>query len=162
MARLCDRKNKISIVREYTNNDTTWYLLENDGRACFSRDKTTDPATLPYIEYTDPLLQHLYHCVITSDNDMWFVDTNPWNDYGIIQEEFENRIDAMIDKYSLEDVITKNEDDALYTFYGDLQRTKKNFTEEMQKEDHEKVAALIAKAGELAKAKKPIIKFEDK
>lgn len=47
-------------------------------------------------------------------------------------------------------------------FYGDLQRTKKNFTEEMQKEDHEKVAALIAKAGELAKAKKPIIKFEDK
>ncbi|MBQ7202305.1 glycosyltransferase family 8 protein [Candidatus Saccharibacteria bacterium] len=47
-------------------------------------------------------------------------------------------------------------------FYGDLMRTKKGFTEEMQKKDHEKVAALITKAGELAKVKKPIIKFEDK
>lgn len=116
------RENKISIVREYTSYDNiTWYLLENNGRACFSRDKTTDPATLPYIEYTDPVLQDMYHCLITSDNDMWFVDTDPWNEFGITQEEFENRIDAMVDKYSLEDVITKNEDEALYTCYGDLQ-----------------------------------------
>ena len=47
-------------------------------------------------------------------------------------------------------------------FYGDLQRTRQGFTEEMQQKDHEKVGALIAKAGELAKVKKPIIKFVDK
>ena len=47
-------------------------------------------------------------------------------------------------------------------FYGDLQRTRQRFTEEMQKKDHEKVAALIEKAGKLSKVKKPIIKFEDK
>ncbi len=47
-------------------------------------------------------------------------------------------------------------------FYGDLWRTRQGFTDEMRKKDHEKVGALIAKAGELAKAKEPIIKFEDK
>lgn len=47
-------------------------------------------------------------------------------------------------------------------FYGDLQRTRQGFTDEMREKDHEKVGALIAKAGELAKVKKPIIKFKDK
>jgi len=107
------KENKISVVREYINNDTTWYLLENNGRACFSRDKTTDPATLPHIEYTDPLFQDIFNCFLTSDNNTWFVDTDTW-------EEYENRIDFTIDKYGLEDVITKNEDEALYTCYGDL------------------------------------------
>ena len=45
-------------------------------------------------------------------------------------------------------------------FTGDLKRQQVAFDEQKQKEDHEKVAALIKKAGELSKMKQPI--FKDK
>ena len=44
-------------------------------------------------------------------------------------------------------------------FLGDLKRQQAAFNEEKQKADHDKVAALIKKAGELAKTKEPIIKL---
>ena len=47
-------------------------------------------------------------------------------------------------------------------FSGDLRRQQQSFNVEKQKEDHEKVGALIAKAGELAKVKKPLIKLVEK
>ena len=47
-------------------------------------------------------------------------------------------------------------------FYGDLWRTRQAFTDEMREKEHEKVGALIKKAGYLAESKEPIIKFEDK
>ena len=47
-------------------------------------------------------------------------------------------------------------------FYGDLKRQQEGFDAEKQKEDHEKIEALIRKAATLAKAKEPIIKFEEK
>ena len=43
-------------------------------------------------------------------------------------------------------------------FYGELKRQQESFDDKKQKADHEKVGALIKKAGRLAKAKKPIIK----
>ena len=43
-------------------------------------------------------------------------------------------------------------------FYGDLKRQQEAFDEEKQKEDHEKVAALIKKAGKLSQVKSPLIK----
>ena len=43
-------------------------------------------------------------------------------------------------------------------FTGDLRRQQQGFDAKKQKEDHEKVAALIKKAGELAKVKEPLIK----
>ena len=45
-------------------------------------------------------------------------------------------------------------------FYGDLKRQQEGFDAEKQKEDHEKIEALIKKAATLAKAKEPIIGFE--
>lgn len=42
-------------------------------------------------------------------------------------------------------------------FYGDLKRQQEAFDEKKQKADHEKVAALIAKAKRLSKTKKPLI-----
>ncbi|MBQ3474109.1 glycosyltransferase family 8 protein [Candidatus Saccharibacteria bacterium] len=44
-------------------------------------------------------------------------------------------------------------------FYGDLKRQQTNFDAEKQKADHEKVEALIKKAGRLSKAKEPLIKL---
>ena len=45
-------------------------------------------------------------------------------------------------------------------FYGDLKRQQASFDKKKQKADHDKVNALIKKAGKLAKTKEPIIKFE--
>ena len=42
-------------------------------------------------------------------------------------------------------------------FYGELKRQQEAFNEKKQKEDHEKVEALIKKAGRLAKTKEPLI-----
>ncbi len=44
-------------------------------------------------------------------------------------------------------------------FYGDLKRQKEGFSEDKKKQDQEQVAALIKKAGKLAKVKKPL--FEE-
>ncbi len=44
-------------------------------------------------------------------------------------------------------------------FLGDLKRQQAGFDAEKQKADHEKVEALIRKAGRLAKVKKPVIKL---
>lgn len=43
-------------------------------------------------------------------------------------------------------------------FLGDLRRQQANFNKDKQKADHEKVDALIKKAGRLAKVEKPLIK----
>ena len=45
-------------------------------------------------------------------------------------------------------------------FLGDLKRQQAGFDETKQKADHEKVGALIEKAGELAKAKEPVLKLD--
>lgn len=47
-------------------------------------------------------------------------------------------------------------------FYGELKRQQQAFDVEKQKVDHEKIEALIKKAGRLSKTKEPILKFEDK
>ena len=47
-------------------------------------------------------------------------------------------------------------------FYGELKRQQQAFDAEKQKADHEKIEALIKKAGKLSKVKEPILKFEDK
>lgn len=47
-------------------------------------------------------------------------------------------------------------------FTGDLRRQQEAFDAKKQKEDHEKVEALIKKAGKLAKCKEPIIRLEEK
>ena len=47
-------------------------------------------------------------------------------------------------------------------FYGELKRQQQAFDAEKQKADHEKIEALIKKAGRLSKTKEPILKFEDK
>ena len=47
-------------------------------------------------------------------------------------------------------------------FYGDLKRQQESFDETKQKTDQEKVAALIEKAGKLAKQKKILIRKPDK
>ena len=44
-------------------------------------------------------------------------------------------------------------------FYGDLKRQQEAFDEAKQKAEHEKVGALIAKAGRLAKTDEPLIKM---
>lgn len=121
-----------------------WALVENKGRSCYWNPKTEldfdadrnimspelillksgfDPAKLPHIEDMDPVLQQLWREITMSENNMWFVeyDEAPWNDFGISREEYELRIDTLIEKYDLQDVITKNEDDCLYTCYGNLQ-----------------------------------------
>lgn len=45
-------------------------------------------------------------------------------------------------------------------FYGDLRRQQEAFDESKQKEDHEKVEALIKKAGRLSKVKEPLLKLK--
>lgn len=45
-------------------------------------------------------------------------------------------------------------------FYGDLKRQQNSFDETKQKEDHEKVGALIKKAEKLSEVKKPLIKLD--
>ncbi len=45
-------------------------------------------------------------------------------------------------------------------FYGDLKRQQEAFDKQKQVEDHKKVDALIRKAAELAKVKKPLIKID--
>lgn len=47
-------------------------------------------------------------------------------------------------------------------FYGDLKRQQQAFDEKKQDEDHAKVAALIKKAENLAKAKKPLLSLDKK
>ena len=47
-------------------------------------------------------------------------------------------------------------------FYGDLKRQQEAFDEEKQRQDHEKVGALIKKAAKLAESKKPVIKMTKK
>ena len=47
-------------------------------------------------------------------------------------------------------------------FTGDLRRQQEAFDAARQKKDHEKVAALIQKAGKLAKMKKPIFELDEK
>ena len=47
-------------------------------------------------------------------------------------------------------------------FYSDLKRQLENFSEEDKKCEEEKVAALIKKAGKLAKVKKPLLKLPEK
>ena len=47
-------------------------------------------------------------------------------------------------------------------FMGDLRRQQEAFDAARQKKDHEKVAALIQKAGKLAKMKKPIFELDEK
>jgi len=44
-------------------------------------------------------------------------------------------------------------------FYGDLKRQQANFSEADKKAEEEKIAALIKKAGEMSKVKKPVIKI---
>jgi hypothetical protein len=80
-----------------------------------------DPAKLPYIEDADPLLKGLYDNISQSENNMWFVVPEDIDTEFISREEYESRVDAAIKKYHLENVITKNEDGALYTCYGNLQ-----------------------------------------
>lgn len=46
-------------------------------------------------------------------------------------------------------------------FYGDLRRQQEAFDENKQKEEHEKVAALIKKAARLSKTKNPLIKMPE-
>lgn len=45
-------------------------------------------------------------------------------------------------------------------FYGELKRQQEAFDTEKQKEDHEKIEALIKKAAKLAKTKKPIVRYK--
>lgn len=45
-------------------------------------------------------------------------------------------------------------------FYGDLRRQQETFDEAKQKEDHEKVSALIKKADRLSRTKEPLIKLK--
>ena len=45
-------------------------------------------------------------------------------------------------------------------FTGDLKRQLAGFDEKKQKEDHEKVDALIKKAARLAKTKEPLMKLD--
>lgn len=80
-----------------------------------------DPASLPHIEDTDPLLKELYDNVSQSESSMWFVEPGDIDKEIISQEEYEQRIDDVIKKYHLEDVITKNSDGCLYSCYAELQ-----------------------------------------
>jgi len=87
-----------------------------------------DPAKLPYIEDASLAMQYLWHNITNSNNCMWFVDdeekiefSTSYGDWKLTKEEFQRQVDADVEKYHLEDVITKNEDEAMYTCYGDLQ-----------------------------------------
>lgn len=87
-----------------------------------------DPAKLPHIEEASPAMQYLWHNITYSENCMWFVDdeeklefSTSYGDWKLTKEEFQWQVDTDIQKYHLEDVITKNEDGAMYTCYGDLQ-----------------------------------------
>lgn len=87
-----------------------------------------DPAKLPYIEDASAAMQYLWHNITCSDNCMWFVDDDEFDfsgyyeDLKLTKEEFQKQVDADINKYHLEDVITKYEDaTVMYTCYGDLQ-----------------------------------------
>ncbi len=87
-----------------------------------------DPAKLPHIEEASPAMQYLWNNITYSKNCMWFVDdeekiefSTSYGDWKLTKKEFQRQIDADIQKYHLEDVITKNEDEAMYTCYGDLQ-----------------------------------------
>ena len=132
------------------DSETIWAYIENQERACWygikeeipNREELADafilavverdgfdPATLPHIEDQDKAVQALWHNVSDSENNMWFVempeytggDDPDWIRCGLTKEEFERQVDAAIEKYHLEDVIVKNENDALYTCYGSFQ-----------------------------------------
>ena len=81
-----------------------------------------DPAKLPYIEDASPAMQQLWRNITDSNNNMWFVeDEESWVDLGLTKKEYQKQVDTDIKKYHLEDVITRYEDEAIYTCYGDLQ-----------------------------------------
>ena len=75
-----------------------------------------------YIEDVDPILRDMWKEYRNSNNNTWFIeeDFEPWEDYDITREEYENRIDNAIKEYNLENIIVKGEDDAMYTVYGDF------------------------------------------
>lgn len=93
-----------------------------------AEQESFDPARLPHIEDVDPLFKALYTNLVESENCMWFVDlpqageeedSFEWAEVG--REEYERRIDAVIRKYHLEDVVEKGAEDWLYCCYGNLQ-----------------------------------------
>jgi hypothetical protein len=134
----------------FIDSDTVWVMLITDNRWCYygiktneipegkivlntlkeiAEEKEFDPINLPHIEDTDPVLQDLWKGIVGSENNMLFIDApgvdefawEPWTEMNITQIEYEDRLDKEIEKYHLEDVITKNEDDCtLYTVYGNL------------------------------------------
>lgn len=81
-----------------------------------------DYSALPQIEDSSPAMQEVFSQLDASDSMMSFVDFEDhlWEDLNLTQEEFENQMDADIDKYGLSDVIVKGEDESLYTCYADL------------------------------------------
>ncbi len=81
-----------------------------------------DFSGLPQIEDTSLSMQEVFSQLEASDSMMSFVDFEDhlWEDLNLTQEEFENQMDADIDKYGLSDVIVKGEDESLYTCYADL------------------------------------------
>lgn len=86
-----------------------------------------DFTAIPHIEDATPAVQLLWKEIMGSENCMWFVEDdsdyygyNPWDEIGITREEFERQVDSDIEKYGLQDVIVKYDDDTLYTCYGDL------------------------------------------
>ncbi len=139
------------VVTYFTDVDgeTIWAYVENQGRACWygikedlDEEETSDadilaiigsngfdPATLPHIEDQDKAVQSIWRDITDSENNMWFVempeytggDDPDWIRCGLTKEEFERQVDTAIKKYHLEDVIVKNEDETLYTCYGDFQ-----------------------------------------
>lgn len=81
-----------------------------------------DFSGLPQIEDTSLSMQEVFSQLEASDSMMSFVDFEDhlWEDLNLTQEEFENQMDADIDKYGLSDVIVKGEDESLYICYADL------------------------------------------
>ena len=81
-----------------------------------------DFSGLPQIEDTSLSMQEVFSQLEASDSMMSFVDFEDhlWEDLDLTQKEFENQLDADIDKYLLSDVIEKNQGESLYVCYANL------------------------------------------
>jgi hypothetical protein len=94
------------------------------------RIRGLDITKKPHLEDAFPATQYLYREVKRSETSMCFVNDSDeyiWENHDVTREQFEAQVDADVLSYGLGNIITKNEDGALYTCYGDLQSF---FTEE--------------------------------
>ena len=80
--------------------------------------------SLPKISEASPLLEYIYDNLSNSDNGMYFLEYDEWKDLteeNIFSEKDIKKLKTEINKFSLNDYITFNNNDCKICAYGGLQ-----------------------------------------